>query len=78
MSLEAYDLAREGYLEKNKDSWEQTRSISYYSILPYLKKDTSIEKFMPFVWDIPKRKNKKMTPEERNQLIKKASNKFNL
>ena len=39
--------------EQEKEQTEQTRTISYYSVLAYLKNGTTITDFMPLPWDKP-------------------------
>lgn len=51
MSFEAFMLASEGYYEKDRSSWEQTRLIAYNSISPYLKHRIKLKEFLPMPWD---------------------------
>ena len=51
MSDKALGLAIQGRTEKDREVWEQTRIISYYSIAPHLKSNKSINNILPFSWD---------------------------
>jgi len=52
--MDAYHLASKGHYESNREEWEMTRIIAYHSVLPHLKKNVSLKKFMPFDWDYDK------------------------
>lgn len=71
MSNKAFYLAWEGYNERQKDLWEQTRMISYYSAAPHLKNPKRMDQLIPLGWD-KKSSVKKHTPEQTGRLIKNA------
>lgn len=48
--------------ERRRDGWEQARVVAKMAISPYLKRDMSLEKFMPLPWD--KRQEKKTLSKE--------------
>lgn len=51
MSLEAVGLAWEGYSKSRRESWEQTRIMTYYMAAPYFKEKQTMKQFMPLDWD---------------------------
>lgn len=69
MSLDAFNLAYEGYNRSRQDSWEQTRLMSYYIARPNLKGNPTVKSFMPLQWDSQPKKSTR----ERFQRLK---NKF--
>ena len=77
MSDRGYYLALEGYNERIKREWEQTRIIAYYSIAPHLKQKKSVHSILPFEWDNDKPK-KAPTKEDFDRLKKLAGEKYGL
>jgi len=73
MSLEAVGLAWEGYSKSMRESWEQTRIMTYYLAAPYFKEEQTMKQFMPLDWDgekQPEKKDTKQPDKERfNELI---------
>ncbi|MBA7527244.1 hypothetical protein ES705_19419 [subsurface metagenome] len=51
MSLSALGLAWEQYHKSKRESWEQTRIMTYYMAAPYFKEEQTMKKFMPLAWD---------------------------
>ena len=69
MSDKALSLAIEGKIEKDRESWEQTRIIAYYAIAPHLGTNKSMTSVLPFEWD---KKVKAATKETIEELINKV------
>lgn len=77
MSLEGFALALEGYNEKLKITWEQTRLVSYWSVVGYLKnKSLKVFKRNQFklTWDPIEKPEKPKKPLV--DLYTRALNKF--
>lgn len=58
MSLEAVGLAWEGYHKSRRESWEQTRIMTYYMAAPYFKEEQTMKQFMPLDWDSESKETK--------------------
>jgi len=67
--------------ERDKqNSWEQIRLVCYHAIRPYMKRKTSLKKFMPLPWDnkkkIKSQEGRKRDPRRFNMLKKKYGEKI--
>lgn len=74
MSLAAFQLASEGYYDRRREDWEQTRVICYNSVSPYMKKAVPLTKFMPFDWD--KKEAEPLTEEQKKEHKERALKQF--
>jgi len=78
MSFEAFELSSEGYYQKQKAGWEQTRILSYYSISPYLKQNMTAEQILPLLWDNEKSNKKVVSKEDKKRLFETAKEQYGL
>ena len=65
-------LMKYNYLNE-KESWEQTRLISYLIAQVNSKKHLELADIIKFKWDVENDEKEIVTKEEREELIKKAN-----
>jgi len=68
-------LRLEGFLRhterQERDEWERTRIMAYYTAAPHLKKQMTMTRFFPLPWDNERPDRPKLTPEELERLMRK-------
>jgi hypothetical protein len=78
--MEVYEIEAliENLWMKNKESWEQARTISYITAQCQSTKQLDMKSMMPFVWE--KETKQEITQEERDQMwkeMKEMENRLN-
>lgn len=83
MTPAEFILAQYGYLNKKqaeaRQAWEIARFSTYAQIIIHIDKKhrKSPQEMFPFAWDeqLPKKKQKQLTPEERLERVRKIQGK---